>query len=84
MQSSGGAPGRSRPPDVPVPSVEGPEPAPAGSAEDGTDLPEGFFDDPIQDAKARGIEYKVHFISLDLIQDVAYCILGGQVMVIRS
>ena len=22
-------------------------------------MPEGFFDDPIQDAKARGIEYKV-------------------------
>ena len=22
-------------------------------------LPEGFFDDPVQDAKARGIEYKV-------------------------
>jgi len=59
LQSSGGAPGRSRPPDVPVPSVEGPEQAPAGSEEDGTDLPEGFFDDPIQDAKARGIEYKV-------------------------
>ena len=27
--------------------------------DDKGDLPEGFFDDPIQDAKARGIEYKV-------------------------
>ena len=24
-----------------------------------TALPEGFFDDPVADAKARGIEYKV-------------------------
>ena len=23
------------------------------------EVPEGFFDDPIQDAKVRGIEYKV-------------------------
>ena len=29
-------------------------------AEDGGDeLPEGFFDDPLKDAKARGVEYKV-------------------------
>ena len=29
------------------------------AAEDDATLPEGFFDDPVQDAKARGIEYKV-------------------------
>jgi len=55
---------RTRPPDVPVP---GPNPKPESSEsttsepaqeEDKGDLPEGFFDDPIQDAKARGIEYK--------------------------
>ena len=29
-------------------------------AEGGDDeLPEGFFDDPLKDAKARGVEYKV-------------------------
>jgi len=28
------------------------------NGEDDTKLPEGFFDDPIMDAKARGIEYK--------------------------
>ena len=27
--------------------------------EDRGDLPEGFFDDPVMDAKARGVEYKV-------------------------
>ena len=26
------------------------------------DLPEGFFDDPVMDAKARGVEYKVHCV----------------------
>jgi hypothetical protein len=33
-----------------------------GTAQEGEDaaLPEGFFDDPVQDAKARGIEYKVN------------------------
>lgn len=51
---SGGS-GPSRPSDVPGSSVEGPADQPR--EEDG-DLPEGFFDDPIQDAKARGIEYK--------------------------
>ena len=34
------------------------EPPVIGVTED-VSLPEGFFDDPIQDAKARGIEYKV-------------------------
>ncbi len=33
-------------------------PAAAAVGEDAT-LPEGFFDDPVQDAKVRGIEYKV-------------------------
>merc|ERR1711874_630874 len=28
------------------------------NTEDQTTVPEGFFDDPIEDAKARGIEYK--------------------------
>jgi hypothetical protein len=34
----------------------------SGTAQEGEDaaLPEGFFDDPVQDAKARGIEYKVN------------------------
>jgi hypothetical protein len=34
----------------------------SGAAQEGEDaaLPEGFFDDPVQDAKARGIEYKVN------------------------
>jgi hypothetical protein len=34
-----------------------------GTAQEGEDaaLPEGFFDDPVQDAKARGIEYKVNY-----------------------
>jgi len=31
-----------------------------GEGEDAA-LPEGFFDDPVQDAKARGIEYKVNY-----------------------
>ena len=26
----------------------------------GDELPEGFFDDPLKDAKARGVEYKVN------------------------
>ena len=29
-------------------------------AGDKGDLPEGFFDDPVLDAKARGVEYKVN------------------------
>ncbi len=35
-----------------------------GAAQEGEDaaLPEGFFDDPVQDAKARGIEYKVNWL----------------------
>ena len=39
-------------------SKKGTEPPVIGPTED-VSLPEGFFDDPIQDAKARGIEYKV-------------------------
>jgi len=39
-----------------APVEEGPAAGP--SAEEDTSLPEGFFDDPIMDAKARGIEYK--------------------------
>ena len=31
---------------------------PAVSGADQGDLPEGFFDDPVMDAKARGVEYK--------------------------
>jgi hypothetical protein len=31
----------------------------AAAGEEEATLPEGFFDDPVQDAKARGIEYKV-------------------------
>ena len=36
----------------------------SGAAQEGEDaaLPEGFFDDPVQDAKARGIEYKVNWV----------------------
>ena len=26
------------------------------------DIPEGFFDDPVMDAKARGVEYKVRTV----------------------
>lgn len=36
----------------------------AGPAENDAPLPEGFFDDPIQDAKARGIEYKVNGLDI--------------------
>ena len=37
----------------------------AGPAENDAPLPEGFFDDPIQDAKARGIEYKVNGLDIN-------------------
>lgn len=30
----------------------------SGEKEDDTDIPEGFFDDPVKDAKARGLEYR--------------------------
>jgi len=38
-------------------------------------LPEGFFDDPVQDAKARGIEYKVtkNFLSFAFFLDKTKC-----------
>jgi len=39
-------------------SAPAPEEPVAGPAENDAALPEGFFDDPIKDAKARGIEYK--------------------------
>ena len=32
---------------------------PSSSEDKGGDLPEGFFDDPVMDAKVRGVEYKV-------------------------
>ena len=34
--------------------------APPTSSDKGGDLPEGFFDDPVMDAKVRGVEYKVY------------------------
>ena len=34
-------------------------PEPSSSHQEKGDLPEGFFDDPVLDAKARGVEYKV-------------------------
>jgi len=39
-------------------SAPAPEEPVAGPAENDAALPEGFFDDPIKDGKARGIEYK--------------------------
>ena len=35
----------------------------AEGSEKDKEIPEGFFDDPVMDAKARGIEYKVSFVS---------------------
>jgi len=32
--------------------------APSSTGDKGGDLPEGFFDDPVMDAKVRGVEYK--------------------------
>ena len=40
--------------------------------EDRGDLPEGFFDDPVMDAKARGVEYKV---SMSMNRLIFSCVL---------
>ena len=39
----------------PKPVIE----TPSSAGDKGGDLPEGFFDDPVMDAKVRGVEYKV-------------------------
>ena len=44
-----------------APVEEGPAAGPSAEEEDKS-LPEGFFDDPVMDAKARGIEYKVIYL----------------------
>ena len=46
-------------------SAPAPEEPVAGPAENDAALPEGFFDDPIKDAKARGIEYKVLYCNIN-------------------
>ena len=48
-------------------------PEPSSSHQEKGDLPEGFFDDPVLDAKARGVEYKVS-ISLVYVLTRSYCL----------